>query len=61
VCEVDAHVGGVFVIEMQAPDGTIFPLEGEFKEVVAPERLVFTERLVRKNAASDEPDCYSNC
>lgn len=56
VCEVDARVGGVFVIEMQAPDGTIFPLEGEFKEVVAPERLVFTERLVRKNAASDEPD-----
>ena len=56
VCEVDARVGGAILIHMQAPDGTVFPLEGEFKEVAAPERLVFTERLIGKNAASDQSD-----
>jgi len=56
VCEVDARVGGAYVIHMQAPDGTVFPLEGEFKEVARPERLVFTERLLKKSTGSDEPE-----
>jgi len=41
-CEVDPTPGGAFAVDMQAPDGTLFPGGGVFKEVVEPERLVFT-------------------
>jgi uncharacterized protein YndB with AHSA1/START domain len=44
VCEVDARPGGMIRIDMQAPDGVVYPMDGEFHEVVAPERLVFTSR-----------------
>ena len=50
VCEVDARVGGKLRIVMRAPDGNEYPLRGVFREVVAPERLVFT------NIAVDEKD-----
>ncbi|HEX2062730.1 MAG TPA: SRPBCC family protein [Thermoanaerobaculia bacterium] len=42
ICEVDARPGGAIRIGMQAPDGTVYPNRGEFREVVPPERLVFT-------------------
>lgn len=42
VCEFDARVGGVLRMHMRAPDGTIYPMKGEIRELVAPERLVFT-------------------
>jgi uncharacterized protein YndB with AHSA1/START domain len=42
VCEVDARVGGALRIVMRAPDGAEYPMKGEFREVVAPTRLVFT-------------------
>jgi uncharacterized protein YndB with AHSA1/START domain len=42
VCEIDARVGGKLRIHMRAPDGTIYPMEGEIREFVAPQRLVFT-------------------
>jgi uncharacterized protein YndB with AHSA1/START domain len=42
VCEVDARVGGELRIVMRGPDGTDYPMRGVFREVVAPERLVFT-------------------
>lgn len=45
LCEVDVRPGGLMRIDMRAPDGTVYPIRGEFKEVVAPERLVFTERV----------------
>jgi uncharacterized protein YndB with AHSA1/START domain len=44
VCEVDARPGGAIRIDMGAPDGTVFPMDGVFHEIVAPERLVFTSR-----------------
>ena len=50
VCEVDARVGGTLRIVMRAPDGNDYPMRGVFKEVVRPERLVFT------NIAVDEED-----
>ena len=42
VCEMDVRPGGELRIVMRAPDGTDHPMIGTFREVVAPERLVFT-------------------
>ena len=42
VCELDPRVGGVWHIVMRAPDGTEYPCGGVYREVVKPERLVFT-------------------
>jgi uncharacterized protein YndB with AHSA1/START domain len=41
VCEMDVRVGGELRIHMRAPDGVVYPMKGAFKEIVAPERLVF--------------------
>jgi uncharacterized protein YndB with AHSA1/START domain len=42
VCELDVRVGGSLRIVMRGPDGNDYPMKGEFREVVAPERLVFS-------------------
>ena len=42
VCELDLRQGGAIRIHMRGPDGTIYPMTGAFKEIVPPERLVFT-------------------
>jgi uncharacterized protein YndB with AHSA1/START domain len=42
VPELDVRVGGVLRIIMHGPDGNDYPMKGVFREVVAPERLVFT-------------------
>jgi uncharacterized protein YndB with AHSA1/START domain len=42
VPELDARVGGKLRIVMHGPDGNDYPMKGVFLEVVAPERLVFT-------------------
>lgn len=41
-CEADLRVGGRYRIVMRAPNGVEYPLKGEFREIVADERLVFT-------------------
>ena len=46
-CEVDPRPGGLFRVDMKAPDGPplegkVFPGPGVFREVVPNERLVFT-------------------
>ena len=41
VCEVDVRPGGIILIHMRAPDGKVYPMKGEFTEVVVPERLAF--------------------
>jgi len=48
VCELDVRVGGAILIHMRAPDGIVYSMSGTYREVVAPERLVFT------SAALDE-------
>ncbi|QMV18461.1 SRPBCC domain-containing protein [Granulicella sp. 5B5] len=40
-CEADVQPGGLIHIDMRAPDGTVYPMGGEFEEVVPPEKLVF--------------------
>jgi uncharacterized protein YndB with AHSA1/START domain len=43
VCELDLRPGGRFRTVMRAPDGTEYATRGVFLEVVAPERIVFTD------------------
>jgi len=40
ICEWDAKPGNKIYVVMRAPDGTRYPMGGEFREVVSPERLV---------------------
>lgn len=42
VCEMDVRIGGLIRIEMRSPDGTIYPMKGVFREIIAPERLILT-------------------
>lgn len=41
-CEVDFRVGGKYRLCMRSPDGTDFWVEGTYREIVEPERIVFT-------------------
>jgi uncharacterized protein YndB with AHSA1/START domain len=52
VCELDVRVGGAIRIHMRSPDGSVYPMRGEFREIVPPERLVFTNIAVD---AADKP------
>jgi uncharacterized protein YndB with AHSA1/START domain len=51
VCEVDPRPGGEIRIDMRAPDGTVYPMKGVFREIVEPERLV-----MMTTAHADESD-----
>ncbi len=51
VCEIDARPGGSIEIHMRGPDGTIYPMQGQFKEIVAPERIVFSAWALNKQGA----------
>jgi uncharacterized protein YndB with AHSA1/START domain len=42
VCEFEARVGGALRIVMRGPDGVNYPMQGEIRELVPPQRLVFT-------------------
>jgi uncharacterized protein YndB with AHSA1/START domain len=49
VCELDARVGGAWHIVMRGPDGTEYPGRGVYREIVKPERLVFTSEATDKD------------
>ncbi len=42
VPELDVRVGGNLRIVMHGPHGSDYPMKGVFREVIAPERLVFS-------------------
>ena len=42
VCHWDARPGKTIHVVMRAPNGTDYPMGGEFREIAPPERLVFT-------------------
>jgi uncharacterized protein YndB with AHSA1/START domain len=42
VCQWDARPGKAIYVVMRGPNGADYPMGGEFREVVPPERLVFT-------------------
>lgn len=43
VCEIDARVDGAYRFQWRGPDGETMGAAGVHREVVAPERLVFTQ------------------
>jgi len=45
VCEVDARPGGRLRVTMQSPDGTLYPMDAMFDEVIEPDRLVWTTHV----------------
>ncbi|MGE8151307.1 SRPBCC family protein [Pseudomonas vancouverensis] len=55
VCDMDLWVGGQFRTLMRAPDGAEYPTMGVFLEIVAPERLVFTDAFVPGWIPSGKP------
>jgi uncharacterized protein YndB with AHSA1/START domain len=54
VCEIDLRVGGAFRFTMRSSDGVESTLQGIYREVVRPERVVFTERFSMPGFTSDE-------
>jgi len=48
ICEVDARPGGALRIEMHAPDGTVYPMSGEFRAIEQPGRLEFISAALDK-------------
>lgn len=44
----DLRVGGAYEITMRSPDGTEHRVGGVYKEIVTPERLVYTWRWMSK-------------
>src|ERR1700681_1552910 len=49
VCKIDIRPGGSIYIEMKGPDGTLYPMNGIFKEIQEPEKLVFTSSALDKD------------
>jgi uncharacterized protein YndB with AHSA1/START domain len=45
VCEIDLRVGGAYRFVMRGPDGTDWPMSGIYREIMPPNRLVYTERF----------------
>ena len=49
VCEIDLRPGGAILIHMRGPDGIVYPMSGEYRDIVEPERLVFTSSALDKD------------
>jgi uncharacterized protein YndB with AHSA1/START domain len=66
VCKLDARPGGKIYVEMTGPDGTSYPMGGEFQLIDQPSHLLFTATtfedekgesgLVDSNAVTFEED-----
>jgi uncharacterized protein YndB with AHSA1/START domain len=54
-CVVDLRPGGVFRTVMRSPEGTEYPSDGCFLEVVPKQRLVFTDTLLPGYRPAPEP------
>ena len=54
VCEIDLRAGGAYRFIMRSPDGVDSTLQGIYREVARPERVVFTERFSMPGFTSDE-------
>src|ERR1700678_3475861 len=45
ICEIDLRVGGAYRYILRGPDGFEMSIQGVFREIVAPERVVVTEHF----------------
>lgn len=54
VCEIDLRVGGAYRFTMRAPDGGTHTLQGTYREITPPDRIVFTEGYVTEGFKSEE-------
>jgi len=48
-CTVDLRVGGAFRVEMQGPDGKVYPATGIYREITPPERIVYAATTADDN------------
>ncbi len=53
-CEIDLRVGGAYRFTMRSPGGGDLTLQGIYRELVRPERVVFIERILMPGFTSDE-------
>ena len=54
ICEIDLRAGGAYRFVMRSPDGSESTLQGVYREIVRPERVVFVERMLMPGFTSDE-------
>jgi uncharacterized protein YndB with AHSA1/START domain len=47
--EVDLRVGGGFRVDMQGPDGSVYPCTGTYREIAPPERIVYAATTTDDN------------
>ena len=53
-CEIDLRVGGAYRFTLRSPEGRETTLQGVYREIVRPERLVFVERILMPEFTTDE-------
>lgn len=58
-CELDVRPDGTFSIDMEAPDGTIYPDEGVYHDVDEPERLEFTSVAFEDDEGNPQLEVYT--
>lgn len=51
-CEWNPKPKGGIRIDMRAPDGVVYPMNGTFREIVKPERIVFISSALDENGNS---------
>lgn len=56
VLEMDVRPGGSIRIHMHAPDGSLYPVNGTFHEILFPERLVFSMRTLEDEHGNPQLD-----
>jgi uncharacterized protein YndB with AHSA1/START domain len=54
ICEIDLRVGGGYRFVMRTPDGSESTLQGVYREIVRPERVVFVEQILMPGFTSPE-------
>jgi uncharacterized protein YndB with AHSA1/START domain len=54
-CEIDFRLGGTWHIDMQGPDGTVYPNKGVYQEIVPPEKIVYSDVVDDGAAWGDTP------
>jgi len=54
VCEIDLRLGGAYRFVHRGPDGVEYPFKGEYREIVPPVGLVYTQILDMSGASDHE-------